>query len=243
LLLISDLHLEPARADITRTLIHFLHTRASGHDQLFILGDLFEVWLGDDDVNPLAEQVAGELSRVSDAGTQIFLMHGNRDFLIGEDFARRCGAELLTEPHVMNVAGQPTALMHGDALCTRDTDYLEFRALVRQPSWQRNFLVQSLETRRAFAQQAREQSATATQAKTAEIMDVTLSEVDKLMQELQVTTLIHGHTHRPAVHTLEKTPLASQTRQRLVLGDWDRQGWCIALESEGLALQNFPLLQ
>ncbi len=244
MLLISDLHLEPDREDISRSLFDLLRNRATAHEELYILGDLFEVWIGDDDVNPLAEQVAGELRKLSTTGTKVFLMHGNRDFLLGQDFARRCGATLLDEPHLLKIGEQRFALLHGDVLCTGDTDYMEFRALVRTPDWQTTFLAKSLPERRLIAQQARTQSALTTSNKAMAIMDVSTVEVDNLMQDLQVTTLIHGHTHRPAVHTMALQPIirGHSSGQRVVLGDWNSQGWCVELSASGVNLQHFPLL-
>lgn len=245
MLLISDLHLEPDREDISRSLFDLLRNRATAHEELVILGDLFEVWIGDDDSNPLAEQLAAELLILSASGTKIFLMHGNRDFLLGDDFARRCGATLLDEPHLLKIGDQRIALLHGDVLCTGDTDYMEFRALVRTPAWQTDFLAKPLSERRRFAQQAREQSALNTSNKSMAIMDVSSVEVDKLMQDLQVTTLIHGHTHRPAVHTVALKPTIGgrSSGQRVVLGDWHKQGWCVELSASGAKLQHFPLLK
>jgi len=241
-LLISDLHLEPGRPDITAALVKFLHSKAKQADALYILGDLFEVWIGDDFSNPLADQIAVELTELSSHGVQIYLMHGNRDFLIGQDYARSCSAELIDEPYVIDVAGQKVALLHGDVLCTRDTDYMAFRAMVRQPQWQQQFLSQTPQQRQQIAQQARQQSHQATASKAAQIMDVTETEVRQLFTKLDVPVIIHGHTHRPAVHQLSVDSTANDTIQakRIVLGDWDQQLWYVEISSAGISLENAP---
>ncbi|MCB1670193.1 MAG: UDP-2,3-diacylglucosamine diphosphatase [Gammaproteobacteria bacterium] len=244
MLLISDLHLEPGRPDISATLIDFLRTRTQGSQRLYILGDLFEVWIGDDAPNPLADRIAAELRQLADRGVEIFLMHGNRDFLIGSDYASRCGAVLIEEPQLLSVADRRIALLHGDVLCTRDTGYLQFRKLVRNPDWQRDFLARPLEERRAFARQARQQSRQATAGNAAEIMDVTETAVTGLFTGLEVDTVIHGHTHRPAIHdlTVELRTGDPQTAQRVVLGDWDQAGWYGQIDaSGGVTLHSFPL--
>ena len=243
MLLISDLHLEPEREDITVALLHLLRHRAAGEDRLYILGDLLEVWIGDDDPSPLADTVAHALARLAASGTEIFLMHGNRDFLMGEAFARRCRATLLAEPCVLAYHDRHYALMHGDVLCTRDEAYQVFRKQVRDPQWQQAFLARPLEDRAAFARQAREQSRSAMAAKTLDIMDVTPEAVPALMMELNADTLIHGHTHRPAIHTvtLPRSVRGQQQGRRVVLGDWDRQGWLVCIQGQDLRLESFPL--
>ena len=244
MLLISDLHLDPSRPDIAEALDWFLREKAPASTRLYILGDLFEVWLGDDAPEPLADQVAAQLSRVAEQGVAIYLMHGNRDFLMGEDFARRCGAELVTEPLILTVAGKRIGLLHGDVLCTRDTEYLKFRDLVRNPLWQATFLAQPLEQRQEFARQARAQSKQTTANTAAEIMDVTPEAVTDLFRQLDIDTMIHGHTHRPAVHEVRSNDPGSDriTGQRVVLGDWDRQGWFGQIDNTGtVTLHNFPI--
>lgn len=244
MLLISDLHLEPNREDITRTLVDFLRGRATESGSLYILGDLFEVWIGDDDPNPLADLVARELSVLKDQGVEVFLMHGNRDFLIGKQYADRCGASLITEPYLIQTASQHIALLHGDSLCTADVEYMKFRNLVRNQQWQQDFLAKPLTERHQFAEQARKQSQQVTSNTAPEIMDVTPSEVIKLFSDLQVTTLIHGHTHRPAVHPikLELAINGSTEANRVVLGDWNCQGWYVEVSEIDVQLRPFPLL-
>lgn len=242
-LFISDLHLDERTPAITQTFLHFLHAEAAGCRALYILGDLFEAWVGDDDQTPLSEQVAGALQEVSAMGTEVFLMHGNRDFLLGEDYARQCGARLLPEPSVIDCHGQRAVLVHGDSLCTRDSAYMAFREMVRNPQWQQEFLSRSLVERYMIAQQAREQSAEANSNKAADIMDVTPSEVIQLLQQEQCNLLIHGHTHRPAVHSinLEQAINGNSKATRIVLGDWHQKGWVLVFDDSGYELRHFPL--
>ncbi len=238
-LFISDLHLEESRPDITRAFLRFLEERAAGADRLFILGDFFEAWIGDDERTQLQETIAGALRQLSDRGTKIFLMHGNRDFLIGEDFCSRAGASLLPDPSVIDLYGTPTLLMHGDSLCTADTEYQKFRTNMRNPQWQQMILQRPLADRQLMARQLREISMAKNQGKMESIMDVTPEEVVSVMETQGVQRLIHGHTHRPAVHHLEAN---GKPAQRFVLGDWDQQVWWleVAPDSEPV-LDKAPL--
>ena len=226
-LFISDLHLEESRPDITEAFLGFLDGTASGVDQLYILGDFFEAWIGDDERTPLQEQIAAALRKLRDSGTDIFLMHGNRDFLIGEDFCKRAGASLLDDPTVIDLHGTPTLLMHGDSLCTADVEYQKFRANMRNPQWQQMILQRPLEDRQQMARQLREISMAKNQGKEEFIMDVTPEEVVKDMEAHGVQRMIHGHTHRPAVHELSANGLPAK---RIVLGDWDKNVWWLEAE-------------
>ncbi|WP_412536030.1 UDP-2,3-diacylglucosamine diphosphatase [Marinobacter sp. MIT932201] len=226
-LFISDLHLEESRPDITEAFLGFLDGTASGVDQLYILGDFFEAWIGDDERTPLQEQIAAALRKLRDSGTDIFLMHGNRDFLIGEDFCKRAGASLLDDPTVIDLHGTPTLLMHGDSLCTADVEYQKFRANMRNPQWQQMILQRPLEDRQQMARQLREISMAKNQGKEEFIMDVTPEEVIKDMEAHGVQHMIHGHTHRPAVHELIANGLPAK---RIVLGDWDKNIWWLEAE-------------
>ncbi|WP_305967341.1 UDP-2,3-diacylglucosamine diphosphatase [Marinobacter salsuginis] len=226
-LFISDLHLEESRPDITEAFLGFLNGTASGVDQLYILGDFFEAWIGDDERTPLQEQIAAALRKLRDSGTDIFLMHGNRDFLIGEDFCKRAGASLLDDPTVIDLHGTPTLLMHGDSLCTADVEYQKFRANMRNPQWQQMILQRPLEDRQQMARQLREISMAKNQGKEEFIMDVTPEEVIKDMEAHGVQRMIHGHTHRPAVHELSANGLPAK---RIVLGDWDKNVWWLEAE-------------
>ena len=218
-LFISDLHLDEARPQIVDLFVRFLRD-AQQADALYILGDLFESWIGDDDDAPLATRVAQELHALRSRGVPIYFMHGNRDFLLGTDYAARAGMQLLADPAVVELDGERTLLTHGDTLCTDDIEYQKFRNLVRNPAWQAQFLAKPLAERRAFAAQARGESRKQTAMKTAEIMDVNQAAVESTMQDHGVRRLIHGHTHRPATHRFE---LDSQTAERIVLGDWFEQ--------------------
>ncbi|MFO7646603.1 MULTISPECIES: UDP-2,3-diacylglucosamine diphosphatase [Halomonas] len=249
-LLISDLHLHPGAPEITEGFLRWLEERACGSDALYILGDFFEAWIGDDLLDlsghdptgnaDLAERIALALKRLADDGTALYLMHGNRDFLLGERFAEQAGATLLPDPSLVEIDGRPVLLMHGDSLCTRDEAYQAFRAQARHPLWQEQVLSMPIDQRIALARQLREQSGEANSNKAEDIMDVTPDEVVKVMAEHGVTTLIHGHTHRPAVHELT---VGDVPARRYVLGDWQPgRGWEIVIDDHGEPrLQDFPL--
>lgn len=219
-LFISDLHLDEARPHIVELFTAFLATDARNADALYILGDLFESWIGDDDDSALALRVAAATSALRDGGVPVYFMHGNRDFLLGADYARRAGMTLLSDPTIIELGGERILLMHGDTLCTDDADYQKFRSLVRNPQWQAQFVARSLGERRAFAAQARGESRKQTAMKAAEIMDVNPAAVESAMREHGVRRLIHGHTHRPATHRLN---VGGQAAERIVLGDWYEQ--------------------
>ena len=232
-LFISDLHLDPARPDITERCLRFLDTRAGEADALYILGDLFEAWVGDDDPEPEKRRVVHRLAELSAAGTPFFFMHGNRDFLVGEDFARATGCTLLPDPAVVELYGERVLLMHGDSLCTDDVEYQAFRSMVRNRIWQQSFLARSLEERFAIAKEARSRSLAASGAKPAEIMDVNQAAVEAAVREHGVRLLLHGHTHRPAVHRFE---VDGRETTRIVLGDWYEQGSAVRLDDNGFEL-------
>ncbi|SEI97925.1 UDP-2,3-diacylglucosamine hydrolase [Pseudomonas linyingensis] len=237
-LFISDLHLEAERPDIVRAFLHFLDTRAAGAEALYILGDFFEVWVGDDGMDEFQRAIAAALLRLSDSGTRIYLMHGNRDFLIGKGFCRAAGCTLLREGSVVELYGEPVLLLHGDSLCTRDESYQRLRKRLRNPFslWLLRNL--PLATRHKLARKLRDASRLRTREKSAEIIDVTPEVVPQIMAERDVRTLIHGHTHRPAVH---KLLVDGQHGQRIVLGDWDQQGWALEVDAQGYHLAPFPL--
>ena len=237
-LFISDLHLDATRPEATRAFRRFLEDRASQAEALYILGDLFEAWVGDDDDAPLAQEVAEALAQLTAGGTQVFFAHGNRDFLVGEDFARRSGAVLLEEKSVVEFGGERVLLMHGDSLCIDDHDYQEFRAMVRDPAWQSQFLALPLMARRALAAQARDASRLSTSGKPPEIMDVNATAVADAMRSSRVRHLIHGHTHRPAVHELD---LDGAPAKRTVLGDWFHQAWSLEYNNQAFQLNAFDL--
>jgi UDP-2,3-diacylglucosamine hydrolase len=231
-LFISDLHLQPSQPKTCAAFIHFLDRHAMAAKELYILGDLFEYWVGDDDLaSPFNTQVSAALRRVSAAGVALYWIAGNRDFLVGPGFAAATGAALLTEPFVATIAGQHIALLHGDAQCTDDVGYMEFRAQVRQPAWQQQFLALPLAQRHAIVAGLRKDSQALQSAKSTQIMDVAPPAIADVFDSTQTTVMIHGHTHRPALH-------ATSTTRRYVLPDWDldakpaRGGW-IAVDADG----------
>jgi UDP-2,3-diacylglucosamine hydrolase len=232
---ISDLHLDPARPAVSAALADFLH-RHRDCERLFILGDLFEAWVGDDDDAPLATATAALLRDFSDAGPELAIMVGNRDFLLGEQFCQRAGARLLPDPTVIDLYDTPTLLLHGDSLCTGDAEYQAFRKTARDPQWQAELLSRPLEERRALAAQLRAMSKEANSNKAEDIMDVTPSEVQAMMRDHGVTRMIHGHTHRPHCHE-------ESTGTRWVLGDWDQRGWAIEASAGEIELYNFNIFQ
>jgi UDP-2,3-diacylglucosamine hydrolase len=214
---ISDLHIAPERPRTLERLLRFLSEDAPAHRELVILGDLFEFWIGDDAL-PTVRPVVEALATVSAGGGRLLLMHGNRDPLLGRDFAAATGATLLADPIVVDVVGTPTLLTHGDAWCTRDVAYQQFRAMARQPAFQRDFLGKTLDERIAFARSARMQSEQAKSLKAMDIMDVTPEVVVEQLRAADVTRVIHGHTHRPAAHVID---LGDALGERWVLPDWD----------------------
>ena len=229
-LFISDLHLSPERPDISDQFHHLLAGEAREAEALYILGDLFEVWLGDDLVLPEYRPSLEALKALSDSRVPVYVMHGNRDFLMGERFCKKTGCTLIDDPTVIDLYGTPTLLMHGDTLCTDDTAYQEFRRMVRDPAFQKEFLSKPAEERIETARQYRETSRNATAEKSEEIMDVNPQAVIEAMQQAGVTRLIHGHTHRPAFHQLE---IDGKPAERIVLGDWYGQGSMLACSTEG----------
>lgn len=239
-LLVADLHLCDSRPVISRLFIDFLVNTATRADSLFILGDLFEYWLGDDTLHlPLNQCVSEALGWLAEQGTTIYFMHGNRDFLIAEQFAQTCHATLLTDPQVVDLHGTASLLMHGDTLCTDDADYLNFRKQVRNADWQTQFLAQPLSARVAIAQQARSQSESAKQEKTAAIMDVNDEAVAAVLRQYHYPRLIHGHTHRPALHTLT---IDNHVCERWVLPDWFNGGGFLHCDAQGCKLVNLTAL-
>jgi UDP-2,3-diacylglucosamine hydrolase len=237
-LFISDLHLDPARPAVTALFLDFLAGEAREAEALYILGDLFEVWLGDDDPDPHHARVAEALHDFAAAGPAIYFMVGNRDFLLGEDYARRAEMTILSEPVKRDLYGTPTIILHGDVLCTDDTAYQSFRALVRDPAWQKDFLARPLKVRGALAGQVREESKSRGAATAPDIMDVNADAVAATFREHDVPRMIHGHTHRPAVHRIE---VDGKPRERIVLGDWYEQGSVLTVGESGARLATLPL--
>ncbi|MBP3982861.1 UDP-2,3-diacylglucosamine diphosphatase [Pseudoxanthomonas helianthi] len=227
-LFISDLHLDASRPEVTELFGRFLREEVRGADALYILGDLFEAWVGDDDSSEVGAYVAAHLREVADAGVPVYFIRGNRDFLVGDEYAQRAGFRILPDPAVVVLYGKPTLLMHGDLLCTDDVAYQQFRAQTRNPAWQAQFLAQPLAARLAFAAQARAASMARqkemkgdNRAQFETITDVTPATVEATFARYGIDTLIHGHTHRPAIHDLD---VGGHACQRIVLGDWYEQG-------------------
>ncbi|KGD75232.1 UDP-2,3-diacylglucosamine hydrolase [Tatumella morbirosei] len=233
-LFIADLHLCQEEPAITAGFLRFLQREATDCEALYILGDLFESWIGDDDPNPLHQQVAEALRALT---VPVFFIHGNRDFLLGQAYARRCGMQLLPEEQLLELYGRRVLIMHGDTLCTDDEGYQRFRQKVHQPWLQRLFLMLPLFVRQKIAARMRNDSSKANQSKSMEIMDVNPQAVEQAMQRYHASLLIHGHTHRPEIHSLT---VSHQPAQRAVLGAWHRQGSMIVLDDSGVSLHAFP---
>ncbi len=234
-LFISDLHLSGEREAITELFIRFLQQRASAADALYILGDLFEVWPGDDMIQPDYESSIAAMKQLADSGIPLYVMPGNRDFLMGETFAEVSAATLLQDPTVIDLYGTPTLLMHGDTLCTDDVRYQEFRSMVRSDKWKNMFFSLPKEERLAMTTKYRKVSKEETAKKAMEIMDVNQQAVEDTMRAHNITRLIHGHTHRPAIHEFM---LDNQPVKRIVLGDWYEQGSVLVCNKTGCQLEN-----
>jgi UDP-2,3-diacylglucosamine hydrolase len=238
-LFISDLHLDPSRPQITALFEDYLASDEVRHaDALYILGDLVEAWIGDDDDAELPQRIATATSAVRDAGVPVYFMVGNRDFLIGEAFAERAGMTVLDDGTVHEIEGQPTLLMHGDVLCTDDVAYQGVRRQVRSPEWQAHVLSMPLEARRALATQARQDSRAHTGSTMESIMDVNAGAVAEAMREAGVTRLVHGHTHRPALHSLM---VDGNAAERIVLGDWYEQGSVLRVDVDCMELRGLAV--
>lgn len=227
-LFISDLHLDDRRPETTVLLKEFLEVEAINADALFILGDLFEFWLGDDVPSKCSVDVAGALSHLANKGVPCYFMHGNRDFLLKEGYAKTAGVKLLPEEYVVDLYGERVLLMHGDSLCTDDIAYQQFRTLARNPLYQQEFLAKTPQERLQIALQARDASDEHKGDLGMEIMDVNQHAVNSAFERHDVLRMIHGHTHRPATHDFE---LHGRKAQRIVLGDWYTQGSVLRVNS------------
>lgn len=219
-LIISDLHLSRDRPATVTLFLRFLQEQAHGDSDLYILGDLFDAWIGDDNRLPPAPEVITALRRFTDNGGKLYVMHGNRDFLMGEEFARATGCQLLPDPFVVELGGQLSLLMHGDLLCSDDLEYQQARRLMRSPEFIADFVARPIEERVQLAAEYRRRSGEVTSLKSADIMDVNQQTVEQYMHEHGVRRLIHGHTHRPALHEFKLDGIAAQ---RYVLEDWHEQ--------------------
>ena len=233
-LFISDLHLDVAEPAAGAQFVEFIQTRAAAAEALYILGDLFETWIGDDDDDAYRDRICHALSALTATGVPCYVMHGNRDFLLQSRFEARTGASLIADPIVVELYGEQVLLTHGDILCTADHSYQRLRGIVRNPAWQRRFLRLPLDLRRALADRARQGSQRHTQNTATEIMDVDPPAVSAAMRACGVHSLIHGHTHRPAVHEFE---LDGKSARRIVLGAWHDSGSCLEWGTDGFRLQ------
>lgn len=238
-LFISDLHLEDKRPEITTLLVDFLRGPAREADALYILGDLFEFWIGDDFVTATAKIVAGELQALVAAGVPVSFQHGNRDFLLGQRYADSAGMSLLPETLIVDLYGRPTLLLHGDTLCTDDVEYQAFRKQVRNPAFQQMFLSQSVEERLAMAASARDASKQHTGNVAMAIMDVNAAAVNEAFEASHTLHMVHGHTHRPAVHQHELE--SGTTAERIVLADWYQSGSYLRVDANGAVSIPIPL--
>lgn len=235
---IADLHLAQNRPDITACFLEFLKSEAPKAQQLYILGDLFEAWIGDDDDSHFLVTIAKALTTLSALGTKIYYIHGNRDFLLGERFAKRSSMILLPEIDLIDLYGQSAVIMHGDTLCTLDIGYQKFRKKSRSWWWQAIIKSLPLFVRKKIASDYRKKSAAATAVKSQDIMDVTPDEVVKCLEMHHSQLLIHGHTHRPATHELIAN---GREAKRIVLGDWYEQGAWLKVTPTNMQLMNIPL--
>lgn len=233
ILFVSDLHLSPRSPGATHLFLDFLSGRAREAEALYILGDLFEAWVGDDDCSdPYNARIVEALREATGSGLDIGVMHGNRDFLLGQDFAAAAGVRLLTDPYVLSTPEWQFVLAHGDALCTDDAKYMAFRSQVRSADWQAAFLARPLAERRAIAAQMREQSEQGKQQKDAYLMDLNPGETEDFLRQHGYATFIHGHTHRPARHDHIVDGIHVE---RWVLADWhEDRGECLVWDSEAL---------
>jgi UDP-2,3-diacylglucosamine hydrolase len=236
-LFISDLHLEADHPEIADQFLRFLETEALNAECLYILGDLFESWVGDDDPNVHYAWIKQALRKLTRKDIPVFFMHGNRDFMIGQDFADETGVSILDDPCVVDIHGDKVLLSHGDAYCTDDIEYQAIRKMTRDPAWQAMMLQKPLDERLAFAAQARAASMAHGGTIDEDIMDVNADAICGALREAGVKTMLHGHTHRPAVHTHD---VDGRTAQRIVLGDWYEQGSVVRWDENGPALNEMP---
>lgn len=230
-LLASDLHLDAEAPWAIDAFLKFLDGPARDADGLYLLGDLFEVWIGDDDDDAANARACDGLASLTRAGVPVYAIHGNRDFLLGEPFEKRTGVKLLPDPVLVDLHGVPTLLSHGDVFCTQDPAYQQLRANVRRPAWQRRFLALPLDARRALSRAARAGSKAHTQRTVPAIMDVTPAAVTDALRATGAHRLVHGHTHRPAVHELT---VDGRRAQRIVLAPWYESASCLAIDAAGV---------
>jgi len=231
---ISDLHLSDKHPELTQAFFVFLNESKEACTHLYILGDLFEAWIGDDDDTPLYQEIKKALLTFTTNGPETFFIHGNRDFLIGKSFAEDTGITILPDPYSLDINGQNVVLSHGDFLCTDDTDYIAFRDQVRTEAWQSNFLQKDLTERKEIAASMRDASQEATAEKSKTITDVNTAAVESFIAEHNPNLFIHGHTHRPGIHEINSS-------KRIVLGDWGADGWFLSIDDQEFILEKFSI--
>lgn len=236
-LFISDLHLTPARPDITECFVTFMRTEAKNADALYVLGDLFEFWVGDDDKTPFANQIRTEFITLTKSGVPVFFIQGNRDFLLGERFCKQTGITLLDDVCTIDLYGTKAVILHGDTLCTDDVDYQKFRKTVHQPWLQWVFNRIPWFIKKKIVARVQSDIRDDKDSKPLEIMDVNQTEVERVMSQYCVDLMIHGHTHRPNIHTFE---VDGVQKKRIVLGDWYTQGSVLQVNFDGFDLQTRP---
>ncbi|MGR5238196.1 UDP-2,3-diacylglucosamine diphosphatase [Vibrio alfacsensis] len=236
-LFISDLHLTPSRPDITECFVTFMRTEATHADTLYVLGDLFEFWVGDDDKTPFADQIRAEFKALTHSGVSVFFIQGNRDFLLGKRFCKETGMTLLDDVCTIDLYGQETVILHGDTLCIDDVKYQEFRKTVHKPWLQWLFNRIPWFVKKRIVSKVQSDIRDDKQTKSLEIMDVNQGEVECVLSQAGVDLMIHGHTHRPGTHTFD---MNGAKKTRIVLGDWYTQGSVLKVDSAGFELQTRP---
>jgi UDP-2,3-diacylglucosamine hydrolase len=235
-LFISDLHLDAQLPQVTRLLESFVEQESAAAEAIYILGDLFEVWVGDDDDRPATLHFIDILRRMTATGTPVYVMHGNRDFLLGDKFCADTGCKLLPDPSVVELDGKRVLLMHGDSLCTDDVEHQKTRQVLRGEAWQREFLAKPLSERIKLAQEYRHMSRAQTRNTPDSIMDVNADAVAEIMRRYDVDELIHGHTHRPAIHDIS---IDGKSARRIVLGDWNSCGSVLRADGDSRSLETY----
>ncbi len=236
-LFVSDVHLDASASEASTQFLDFLESHAARVEALYILGDLFEVWVGDDDPDTGKARIVAGLRGLTQSGVACFVIHGNRDFLLGRSFCDASGCRLLPDPVIVELEGERVLVTHGDALCTDDHSYQELRTTVRDADWQRRFLALPFAARDRFANQARAGSRAHTARTIPEIMDVNSSAVEAAFRATRTHRMIHGHTHRPGVHD---SVIDGEPAQRIVLGAWYEQGSYLSVESGDYELRTLP---
>jgi UDP-2,3-diacylglucosamine hydrolase len=231
---VADLHLCSKRPALTKAFVNFIEETVSGYQELYLLGDIFEAWIGDDYLDPAMLPVIKALKTLSNSGTKLYFQHGNRDFLVGNDLMKKIGATLLGDSHLVTLETQIALVMHGDQLCTDDIEYQKFRSMVRSENWRNEFLSKDIEQRLQIAEHLRNQSKEHSSKKSQQITDVNPHKVVEAIDDANVRLLIHGHTHRPKTHTVQMPN--SMTATRMVLGDWGQSLWYIKSDIKGCEL-------